>query len=174
MRLSFKSNRAFSKAIEKKLSELKDNPKATLHAPIWLRFVEFGTASFRADNVPGVEPASNFGITGPGQPYIIKPKTAESLKFEGSANTEGFAEEIIHPGITPHAPVRKVLFQIRDTFKQTIKESLSKGFSFEGLRQALMLSMEKSKALISQSINQEVPDNNASQLFDAESKITQG
>jgi hypothetical protein len=164
--LSATSNGALSRATAKQIAELKTS-RATLTGPAWIRYIEYGSATHRAESVPGAEPAEHFGITGPGQPYIIKPVHADALRFEGTQQ-EGFAEGVVHPGVQAFAPIRKILFDLRDTVKTKVNAVLGQG---ESLQTALLPAMQEAQQLIKQSIAQELGDTVASNLFDAESHI---
>jgi hypothetical protein len=168
--LKAKSNGALSRALDKQIAELKTG-RATLTGPAWIKYVEYGTAKHRAEPVPGAEPAEKFGVTGPGEPYVIKPVNAESLKFESFAQQEGFAEEIIHPGVRARAPIRRILFELRDAIKNKVNQVLSRG---EPVQSALLPAMQEAKQLIRESMAQELGNTTASSLFDAESQITEG
>lgn len=165
-----------NKARELQGKKLKATLQVGEDAKFW-KYLEYGTGTRRAEAVPNVPDASEFGVTGPGEAYEIHPHGDYPLRFPDPENKynlehddEGFALAmripasddrlgVSHPGIAPLAFVRKTLFAIAERFKANVKQGVENtGVSISTLEPVVVQSMEQAKQLIVESLAEEAPN----------------
>lgn len=159
--------------LDKLSKEFKDKKfKATLEVgseASFYKFLEWGTATHRAEPVQGAPPASDYGVTGPGSEYEIHPHGDYQLRFpdptgkyealEHNEAGEALADQILHhPGVPATGFIRTQLFAIRERFSALVKQSVEQsGIAVSSFKAALLPSATIAKTLIVESLSQAAP-----------------